>query len=165
MARLYELTEQYAAVAELMDDESVDEQVIADTLESIDGEIEDKADNYARMIRNMLSDAEAIKVEEYRLSSRRRSLETRAAYLKTTLQENMAFIGKTSFKTELFSFNIQKNGGKQPLTITENLDDIPMRFLIQQPPLPDKEAIRSLLEQKEVEWATLEPRGESLRIR
>lgn len=44
---LYELTEQYDEVMSLLYDNETDEQTILDTLESIDGEIEDKADNYA----------------------------------------------------------------------------------------------------------------------
>jgi chromatin segregation and condensation protein Rec8/ScpA/Scc1 (kleisin family) len=165
MSNLYELTEQYEEILNLLYDGETDEQTILDTLESIDGEIEDKADNYAKLIKSMKADAEAIKKEEERLYARRKSLENRAASLKDRLEENLRFIGKTSFKTALFSFNIQKNGGKQPLTITENIDDIPMKYLIQLNPVPDKEAIRELLASKEVEWAKLEPYGESLRIR
>ena len=45
------------------------------------------------------------------------------------------------------------------------LEDIPGRFLIPQPPVPNNEAIRKLLDEKQVDWAHLEPRGESLRIR
>ena len=77
----------------------------------------------------------------------------------------MRQIGKTKFKTALFSFNIQKNGGVEPLVIDGAIDDIPGRYLIPQPPIPDNEAIRALLAEKQVEWAHLEPRGESLRIR
>ena len=43
MESLYELTEQYAAVRDMLFDEDVDEQVINDTLESIEGAIEVKA--------------------------------------------------------------------------------------------------------------------------
>ncbi|MBO1683294.1 siphovirus Gp157 family protein, partial [[Clostridium] scindens] len=52
--RLYELTEQYDGVMNLLYDGETDEQTILDTLESIEGEIEDKADNYAKIIKNML---------------------------------------------------------------------------------------------------------------
>lgn len=41
--RLYELTEQYDEVMNLLYDGETDEQTILDTLESIEGEIEDKA--------------------------------------------------------------------------------------------------------------------------
>lgn len=162
---LYELTEQYDTVLSMIYDGETDEQTIMDTLESIDGEIEDKADNYAKLLRIMSSDVEALKKEEERIVTRRRSIEARAQRMKCYLQANLEFIGKTKFKTALFSFCVAANGGKQPLTITDNLDEIPGKYLIPQPPVPDKEKIRELLESKEVEWAHLEPRGKSLRIR
>lgn len=163
--RLYELTEQYEILMDMLCDEETDEQIIKDTLEAIDGEIEDKADNYAKIIRQMQVYVETLKSEEERLYTRRKSLENRSQRLKEVLQANLEFIGKTKFKTALFSFTIAANGGKQPLTITENIEDIPGKYLIPQPPIPNKEAIRQLLESKEVEWARLEPRGKSLRIR
>lgn len=165
MSRLYEIAEQYKALEVMLYDGEADEQLIFDTLEGIDMEFEEKADNYAKLIKNLNSDAEAIKKEEERLYSRRKALERKADWLKSQLEENMRFIGKTKFKTPLFSFNIQKNGGKQPLEITENLADIPMKFLIQPDPVPDKEKIREYLADHMVEWAQLMPYGESLRIR
>lgn len=165
MGTIYELTDAYSTVEAMMYDGETDEQVILDTLQSIDGEIEDKADNYAKLIKNLQSDAEALKAEEERLYQRRKSLENRERLLKSTLQANLEFIGKTKFKTALFTYTVAVNGGKAPLSITDNLGDIPGKFLIPQPPKVDTEAVRALLETKEVEWARLEPRGTSLRIR
>ena len=108
---------------------------------------------------------EALKEEEERLYARRKRLEDRQKWLKDNLEANMREIGKTKFKTALFSFNIQKNGGLQPLIIDGAIEDIPGRFLIPQDPVPNNEAIRSLLAEKQVDWAHREPRGESLRIR
>lgn len=162
---LYELTEQYQAVLEMMYDDEVDEQTVMDTLEAIGGEIEDKADSYAIIMRTLQGDIDALKKEEERLNARRKSLEGRIQRMKSNLQANLEFIGKTKFKTALFSFSVATNGGLQPLTITDNLGDIPGKYLIPQPPVPDKDAIRKLLADKEVEWAHLEPRGKSLRIR
>lgn len=163
--KLYEISNEYKYVESLFEDEEMDEQTIRDTLEAIGGEFEDKADNYARMIKNLSAEAEMVKAEADRLSRRRKSLEDRADWLKKTLKANMEFIGKTKFKTALFSFSISKNGGKQPMTITENFGEIPNKFLIQQDPLVDKEAVRELLKDKEVEWARLEPYGTHLSIR
>lgn len=163
--RLYDLTEEYAALQDMLYDPEVDEQTIQDTMEAVWGEIEDKADGYAKIIMDMKADAETLKEEENRLAARRRHLETRLQYLKNTLEANMRAVGKTKFKTALFSFNIQKNGGLQPLIIDGLIDDIPGKFLIPQPPVPNNDAIRKLLTEKQVDWAHLEPRGESLRIR
>lgn len=163
--RLYDLTEEYAALQDMLYDPEVDEQTIQDTMEAVWGEIEDKADGYAKIIMDMKADAETLKEEENRLAARRRHLETRLQYLKNTLEANMRAVGKTKFKTALFSFNIQKNGGLQPLIIDGLIDDIPGKFLIPQPPVPNNDAIRKLLTEKQVDWAHLDPRGESLRIR
>ena len=165
MSSIYELTDQWKEVEGMLYDGETDEQIILDTLESIDGEIEQKADNYAKLIKNMLSDAKILSAEEDRIRRRRQSIESRAKRLKETLQANLEYIGKTKFKTVLFSFSVSKNSGNQPLEITDNLDDIPGKFLIPQPPVVDKDKVRELLKEKEVEWAHLEPYGKHLNIR
>lgn len=164
-ANIYELTGQYRELEDMLFNSDEDPQVIVDTMEAIDGEIEDKADNYAKLIKNMTATAAILKQEEDRISARRKSLESRSDNLKNRLEENLRFVGKTSFKTALFSFNIQKNGGKQPMEITDNISDIPMKFLIQPEPIPDKEKIREYLKENATAWAQMLPYGESLRIR
>lgn len=164
MVNLYELAEQYDEIRRMIYDEDVEDQVIYDTLESLDGEFEEEADNSAKLIRELKLAAELIRTEEGRLYARRKRMDAMINLLKSRLEENMRFIGKTSFKTALFSFNIQANGGLQPLEIGM-ISDIPMRFLIQQDPVPDNQKIREYLKEHEVEWARLLPRGESLRIR
>ena len=163
--RLYELTEQWDDVYNMLEDGETDEQVIFDTLESIEGEIEDKADNYAKMIRNLQASVDVLKAEEERLYQRRKSTENHIQRLKDNLQANLEFIGKTKFKTDLFSFSVAKNGGKQPLSITDNLDEIPGKYLIPQPPKVNNDAVRELLKEKTVDWAHLEPYGRHLNIR
>lgn len=163
--KLYEIAEEYAALLDMFDDEEVDEQTLRDTLEAINVEFEDRADNYAKIIQMLTASAAVLKVEEERLYARRKRLENRSLWLKKELEANMRFVGKTKFRTDLFSFNIQKNGGLAPLVIDGAIEDIPGRFLIPQPPVVNNDAVRKLLDEKQVEWAHLEPRGESLRIR
>ena len=162
MSRLYELKENYRQVADMLYEEEIDEQCILDTLESIEGEIEDKADNYAVIIKELLADAEVCKQEKLRLEARQKSFETRAKFLKDRLEEVMRETGKTKFKTAKFSFGIQKNGGLEPLWIDEDYSNIPQKYLKVE---PDNTKIRQALEEKELPFAHLEPRGESLRIR
>lgn len=163
--KLYELTEQYKDLQDMAYDPDVDERTLRDTMEAVWGEIEEKADGYAKIILGMKSDIEALKEEEDRLSARRKRLEDRSKWLKENLMANMQEIGKTKFKTALFSFSIQKNGGKEPLVIDGNIDDIPGKFLVPQPPVVNGDAIRELLAEKQVDWAHLEPRGVHLGIR
>ena len=70
MANLYELTKNYETVLNMLYEEDIDEQMVLDTLESIEGDIEDKADGYAKIIKELLGDADKIKAEKLRLEAR-----------------------------------------------------------------------------------------------
>ena len=71
MSTLYELKEEHEALMNMLYDEEVDEQTVLDTLEGIEGEIEEKADNYAKIMKILSADTEALKKEEDRLKRRR----------------------------------------------------------------------------------------------
>ena len=53
MSTLYELSADYQKLLELAEDPDTDAETLADTLEALGGEIEDKADNYARVMKSM----------------------------------------------------------------------------------------------------------------
>lgn len=163
---LYELTDEYLQLQMMLEDPDIDSQVITDTLEAVAGEIEIKADNYAKVIRNMESNLAGIRAEQERLAARKNLLESGIKILKENLQESMILTGKRKFKTDLFSFNIQKNGGKAPVILdvadTSELPDDLVRIKEE----PDLDAIRALIETEgECKYAHLGERGESLRIK
>lgn len=161
--RLYDLKENWKKISDMLYEEEIDEQCILDTLESIEGEIEDKADNYAVIIKELLGDAEICKLEKMRLEERQKSYENRAKLLKTKLEEVMRETGKTKFKTAKFSYGIQKNGGLAPLWVDEDYSKIPQEYLKFE---PDNAKIRQALDKGEnINFAHYEERGESLRIR
>lgn len=159
---LYELKGNWKQVADMLYEEEIDEQCILDTLEAIEGEIEDKADNYAMIIKNLMASAEAKKAEANRMLEKAKAEENRAKMLKQRIYETMKETGKPKFKTQLFSFNIQKNGGLAPLWVDEDITKIPDEYLKKE---PDNAKIRELLKNQEVKWAKLEERGEGVRIR
>ena len=78
---LYELTESYQILMDMVYDPEVDEQTVRDTMEGLWGEIEDKADGYAKILMGMKADMETLKEEELRLNARRKALETRSQWL------------------------------------------------------------------------------------
>lgn len=166
MSTLYELTGQMLQLQDILAEEDNEEyvQTVLDTMEGLDFEIELKADNYARIIRNLTADVEGLKTEIDRLSSRKKSVENNIAALKTRLEYSMIQLGKEKFKTELFSFGIQNN---PPKVVIDEPDLIPSAYLIPQPPKPDVAKIKEYLngEGKGFElWAHIE-QGRSLRIR
>lgn len=162
MSNLYELTNNYETLLNMLYDEDADEEMILDTLESIEGEIEDKADGYAKIIRELEAMRDAKKEEMYRQQDGARLLDNRINFLKQNLFNTMKQTGKTKFATNLFSFNIVKNGGKQSLTIDGEVPEEYTKTKIEN----DTDKIRQALENGEnLPFAHLEPRSESLRIR
>lgn len=105
---LYELTKQYQDVSDMLYNEA-DEQTILDTLEGLEGEIEEKAEGYAKIIRNIEGDMAALKEEETRLKKRRGGLENKVKYLKGCLENAMRKTGKQKITTKLFTIGIWKN--------------------------------------------------------
>lgn len=165
MSRLYELKENWRQISDMLYEEEIDEQCILDTLESIEGEIEDKADSYAIIIKELLADAEACKQEKIRLEERQKSFEAKAKLMKDKLEEVMKETGKTKFKTALFSFSIQKNGGLEPLKIDIKAEKVPFEYYKHTEKELDNTKIRQALVDGKIDFAHLETRGESLRIR
>ena len=162
MSNIYQLANNYETVLNMLYNEEIDEQMIFDTLESIDGEIEDKADNYAKIIKELESKQKARKEEAKRLTDSAKVFENRVKALKNNLFNAMKETGKTKFATNLFSFNIAKNGGKQALTIDGDVPEEYTKTIIEN----DTDKIRKALENGEnLSFAHLEPRGESLRIK
>ena len=139
---LYELTAEYGQLLALAEDPDVDPQVLADTLEGLGGEIEMKADGYAKVIRQLENDAAALKAEIDRLTVRKKVIDNNIDRMKESLKTAMILTEKTKFKTELFSFNIQLN---PPSVVIDDPDNVPKECLIEQPPKIDKAKIKEYL--------------------
>ena len=110
MGTLYELTQEYAYLYELLSQGEIDEQAVKDSLEGMDWgtEFETKAENYAKIIKQLEADAKASKAEKDRLVNRERAFTNNADRLKVRLQEAMQMTNREKFKTALYSFNIGK---------------------------------------------------------
>ena len=144
MANIYEITQDYLRIMEMASEPELDPEMIADTFEAIDGELEIKAENYAKVMKNLEGDIAALKAEEERLSKKRKAIENNIKRIKLALQEAMEITGKTKFKTELFSFGIQKNA---PSVVIDAADirDIPEEYLKFKEPEIDKTAIKNAI--------------------
>ncbi len=164
---LYELTSEFLQLQALLEDPDIDSDVITDSMEAINMDLEDKADGYAKVIRNMKGSLAAIKTEQERLANKKNLLEAGIKRLKDNLQESMIATGKKKFKTNLFSFGIQKNGGADPVIVDVDTSDLPDDLVIITE-APDKKAIAALLKsdpETAAKYAHFGDRGESLRIK
>ena len=165
MATIYELTDDWKRLMEYIEDPDVDQDVLLDAWLDLDEELEAKADGYAKIMAEEKARADALKAESDRLTARRKAIESNLERLKRALEQMMESTGKTKFKTELFSFGIQKN---PPTVKIKDADAVPIDYMVPQPMKVDMTAVKnylkSLKEGETCEWASLE-QGESLRIR
>lgn len=155
---IYELTQSYQQIMEMIEE---GQEGLEDTLESLNDAIEDKAVGYAKVMRNLEAQASAIKEEEKRLSDRRKSIENNVKRMKESLQENMVHNDMKKIKTDLFTFNIQKN---PPSLSIENEELIPKRFYEEQLPKLNRKELLKELKESDIPGVEIK-QGESLRIR
>lgn len=116
---LYHMTEQYrVALAELSDAE-LPEEVVADTLEALEGELIQKGQAVAAFALNLSAEIESIKAVEKRISDRRKTLEKREASLREYLRTNMEKAGILEIKAIDGSFSAKLQKGRPSVVVDD----------------------------------------------
>lgn len=109
MTALYLLAQDFRAVAEKLADSDLPDEVIQDTLESLQFPVEEKAKNVAMVIRNMEASAKAIKDAADGMLQRAKAEENRAKNLKSYLQSAMLSTGINKIESPYFVLSIRNN--------------------------------------------------------
>lgn len=141
---LFEIAQEYRAVAEVLMDSECDEQTLADTLEGERWPLELKAQNYGFVIRNLDATADAIEEAMHRMAERAASQRKRASDLRERLKAAMELAGTPKLPTPYFDITIKKN---PPSVEIFDERQIPAQFMVTPapppPPVPrpDKKAI------------------------
>ena len=151
LADAYEtLYEQIDAVDPLEENGEALLQGIMDTLEGIEGELNEKAEHVALFVKSLEYDAAAIRAEEWRLQERRKAKEQKISRLKTYLQEQLLRVGKKKLETPRAVIRIRQNAeavhidDEQALLAfgTANHAD----YLTPQPPKLDKQKLKKAMQ-------------------
>lgn len=108
---LYEISTDYLQALDAFTDPEADIPMEAaiDTLEGIEGQLQDKAVNVAKFMQNLDATAKAIKEAEQQMARRRRAIENRARWIKDYLKQNMEASGITKIESPWFRLAVQKN--------------------------------------------------------
>lgn len=163
MAKLYEIVGELKDFVE-QNEGLEDEQAYKDTLEALQGELNDKVSQWSRCIKNMEGERDAIKAEGDRLTARAKSVDNQITHMKATLMMYLKAAGKTSAGDAVIKASIIKNGGKAPLEIDIEPEELPENFR-KVTFVADKEAIRAALEDgRTYSWARIGERGEHIKI-
>ena len=144
MATLYELADAYQVLLEMAEDPETDPEFLADTLEGLEGEIEDKCDGCAVVMKELEGRAEMISKEIKRLEAWKKACEGNRDRIKARIQNVMEMSGKEKFETGRFKFRIQNN----PETVVLDVPgwkEVPKDFLRYKDPDVDKAKLKAAI--------------------
>lgn len=154
---LYQLADAYVALADKLADFDLDEQTVTDTLEGAAGDIEAKALEMAKMVRNWEAVAEQIDAEVERMSKRSGAYKKRCARVKEYLHANLKRAGIMKVPSAVGpGILIKKNPPSIAIDDAAKVPDEYRRIPDMPMPEPDKKAIRKAIDAGiEVEGARL----------
>ena len=165
---IYELTQNETDilnVLETVEDESV-KQILAEALIENREMIGAKVEAYAHVLANLEAERDALKLEADKFIARAKTKGNDIARIRQTLEYAMQALDVKELAGGMFKFTLQKNGGKQPMTVDESAPIPDEYWQVETVKHLDKELIRAALEDgEELPFAKLEERGESLRLK
>jgi len=164
MSALYEITNKRLKLLSLSEESEDMAQAVADTMESIDGEFEDKAISLMTVVSNMSGDVLAINAEIERLSARKKTIENHQDNMRDYLKTNMEESNINKITCPLFTITLAK--GRDVVQI-DDFDKIPVDYLnIKTSMEPMKrEILAALKEGEEINGASMVKSPNSIRIK
>jgi hypothetical protein len=121
--QLYKLTEEYAQAMAAMEAEGIDDQAISDTLESLQGEIKEKALAVAAYLQNIKAESVAMKEAEGRIAARRKAIDNKVAKMEDYLRFEMPKANLSKLTTPEFCVTVGKPGKTVDIIDVELIDD------------------------------------------
>ncbi|MBD7942510.1 siphovirus Gp157 family protein [Psychrobacillus sp. Sa2BUA9] len=106
MPTLYELQGSYAQIQQMIVDGAGG---LEETLESIEGAIEEKLEAYVMVIRNLEADVIAYDTEEKRFKERKAIAKKGINRMKQAIEETMKLSNRDEVKTEKFNIKFRNN--------------------------------------------------------
>ena len=149
--KLYEISNKYIEFMELIETGELEEEAIKDTLESIEDEFKEKADNIACMIKNTNAEIEAINAEIRNLRKRNARKMNQVKNLTDYLKNQMIMMDKQQIETTRNKICIRKN--PQTIEIEDGFIEWAEKnadhLLKYQTPIPNKKEIKEELKKGE----------------
>ena len=140
---LFDIASEYREQVAVLESLDIDEQTLADTLESISGDLTVKSNNIAALCRNMEANASAIKDAEAQMAARRKALENRAKAMRRWLLTGMQVAGVSKIESPYFAITIKKN---PPAVEVYEPGLVPAEYM-KDPPPPPPEIDKKLIAQ------------------
>lgn len=140
MTVLYKLADDYNHVVDMAD--QLDDGTLRDTLDSIKDAFDVKAENIAKVVKEVEGQASIIDEEIKRLTKRKTTMKNNSKSMKVYLQEQMERVGTRKVQGDLLTVAIQKNA---PSVRVIDERKIPEEYFIPQPSKLDKTQLKTEL--------------------
>lgn len=137
---LYSLSAQYKQLAAL-EDEDIPEEVIRDTLEALTGDLQDKAVNVAKFMRNLDVFADDIDEAAKAMKDRAARIRKKSESMRSYLLHNMQACEISKIESPYFTLAVRKNPAS---VVVFDEAQVPAGYMVQKPAPPpqlDKKAV------------------------
>lgn len=162
---LYQIAGEFRDAADKLAELDLDPQTMADTLESLGGDMEEKSKNTAFVVRNLEATADQIDAAVTEMSKRAATIRKNAERVRQYLLDNMIFAGVKKLETPYFVLTVREN---PPRVIVDDEKQIPGEYfadpVIPPPKLDKKLVAQAIKDGHSVPGAHVE-RGMSLQIK
>jgi len=119
---LYSLTDDFNKLMDIEDPNEFELSLLA----TIAGDIETKAENICKLVKQFELTAESFKAEEKRISERRKALENHADRIKRYMKESLTFANIDKVQAGTFSVSIRPSQGSLQI---EDMAAIPAEYI------------------------------------
>ncbi len=141
--KIYEIAQQYAIIKDM----DLDEEVLQNTLEALQGTLEEKADNITKIMKELELTAEAKKSEAKRLQESAQADLKKVERLKDYLHHNLSLAGVKKLNTGTFNISIMK--GREAVKV--DLEKLPSEYWITPDPVPiSKTELKKIMKEQEI---------------
>lgn len=140
MASLYDLNSEYSKLLTELEFAETPEELdrIWHDIDSVEGNMEEKADAYAKILRNKIADAQMYKAEEHRFNTLRKNAENAVERIKNVMHATMLLMNISEWPTSIGKWRVQTNPASVQIT---DESKVPQEYREPQPDKIDKRAI------------------------
>lgn len=165
LPKLYEILGDFRSLELLAEEDDLPPEVIRDTLESLEGDLEAKATNIAKLVLGLEAEADMIDVAALAMQRRAERRRKRAEGIRSYVLFQLQNAQRPKVECPEFTLYVRKN--PDAVEITDPLR-VPAEFMVQPeppPPHPDKGLIKVALKAGRAVAGCWLRQGERLEIR
>lgn len=121
---LWQLSDAWIELEAMLDED--DDEAVRNTIELIEGSLQDKVDSICRLIASWTAAEESFNEEIKRLQARKKAFGNRKKRLKDYLKYNLQRLNKPSLETDFYTVRVQQ--GRESIVI-DNIEMIPEKYI------------------------------------